>query len=206
MPSYPPRPRPSIGGALLRAAGVVLFALGIFAVGGAGIYIALNSIGGGDSDEPAPGPSASPSPAETDDGDGNGATATGTATDVPETVEEALSGSPYSFSHLEDAWHARALAVSVGQISQSVTGFAEPAVDITLTGNGATMELSVLIYPSAGDKDAEWTVGANPQPKGAGDLPAGAAVWYNANAVVVVRVVSEALRQDALDGFLALGG
>ncbi|HEY5640891.1 MAG TPA: hypothetical protein VIW01_12675 [Dehalococcoidia bacterium] len=205
MPSYPP-PRPSIGGALLRAAGVVLFALGAFAVGGVGIYIALNAVGGSDSDEPADGPTESPSPTVTDNGAGNGATATGAATDVPETVEEALSGSPYSFSHLEDAWHARALAVSVGEISESVTGFAEPAVDITLTGDGEAMELSVLIYPSADAKDTEWTVGAKPQPKGAGELPAGSAVWYNANVIVVVRVVAAGLRQDALDGFLALGG
>jgi hypothetical protein len=121
-------------------------------------------------------------------------------------VDEALSGSPYSFSHLEDAWHARALAVSIGEISESVTGFEEPGVDITLTGNGATMELSVLIYSSADAKDTEWTVGAEPEPKVNGKLPVGSSVWYNANAVVVVRVSAPALRQTALEGFLALGG
>jgi hypothetical protein len=200
MPSYPPAPRPSTGGALLRAAGVVLFALGIFIVAGVGIYLGLDQIRG-DSDGSATAPptasAASSATAEASD-------VTGDATDVPPTVEEALSGSPYSFSNLEVAWHARALAVSVGEVSESVTGFGEPAVDMTLTGNGATMELSVLVYASADAKDEEWTLGVAPQPKGAGVLPAGASVWYNANVVVVVRKSDPALRQDALDGFLAL--
>ena len=206
MPSYPPPRRRSTGSALLRAAGVVLFALGIFIIAGLGIYFALNAIGDSVDDNATPAPTESPASAATgepgDDGVGGVA---GDATDVPVTVEEALSGSPYSFSHLEDAWHARALAVSIGDISESVTGFGEPGVDITLTGNGATMELSVLIYSSADAKDTEWTIGAAPEPKIDGRLPAGSSIWYNANAVVVVRVSAPALRQDALDGFLALG-
>lgn len=205
MPSYPPAPRPSIGGALLRAAGVVLLALGIFIVAGVGIYLGLDQIRGNSDGSAAATPTesaASPASAEaTDAGDGD---ATGDATDVPPTVEEALSGSPYSFSNLEVAWHARTLAVTAGGISESVTGFAVPAVDITLTGHGATMQLSVLIYASADAKDEEWTLGVAPEPKVAGVVPAGASVWYNANVVVVVRKSDPALRQDALDGFLAL--
>ncbi len=202
MPAYPPAPRRSTGGALLRAAGVVLFALGLFTIAGVVAYVALNSIGDGGDDSSTPSPTESPASTATAEPSEGGA---GTATDVPATVEDALSGSPYSFSHLEDAWRVRALAVSVGEISESVTGFGEPAVDITLSGNGATMELSVLLYASAEAKDAEWTLGAAPAPKGAGELPAGSSVWYNANAIVVVRVADAALRQDALDGFLALG-
>jgi len=204
LPSYPPSPRRSIGSALLRAAGVVAFALGVFSIAGVGIYFALNEIGDNADDNATPVPTESPGPTAEAGGDGVGSVA-GDATDVPPTVEEALSGSPYSFSHLEDAWHARALAVSIGEISESVTGFGEPAVDITLTGNGATMELSVLIYSSADAKDTEWTLGVAPEPKVDGELPAGSSVWYNANAVVVVRVSAPALRQDALDGFLAVG-
>ncbi len=203
LPSYPPSPRRSIGSAFLRAAGVVAFALGVFGIAGAGIYFALNTIGDDAGDSATPAPTESPTPTDEPD-DGVGSVA-GDATDVPATVEEALSGSPYSFSHLEDAWHARALAVSIGEISESVTGFGEPAVDITLTGDGATMELSVLIYSSADAKDIEWTLGVAPEPKVDGELPSGSSVWYNANAVVVVRVVALALRQDALDGFLAVG-
>ncbi len=204
MPSYQP-PRRSVGSGLLRAAGVVLFALGIFLIAGLGIYFALNEIG--DSvDDGTSIPAESPVATETDEpGDDGAGGVDGDATGVPPTVDEALSGSPYSFSHLEDAWHARALAVSIGEISESVTGFEEPGVDITLTGNGATMELSVLIYPSSDAKDTEWTVGAAPEPKVDGQLPVGSSVWYNANAVVVVRVSAPALRQTALDGFLALG-
>jgi hypothetical protein len=204
LPSYPPSPRRSIRSPLLRAAGVVAFALGVFSIAGVGIYFALNAIGDNADDNATPAPTESP--AATDEaGDDGVRGVAGDATDVPATVEEALSGSPYSVSHLEDAWHARALAVSIGGISESVTGFGEPAVDITLTGNGATMELSVLIYSSADAKDTEWTLGVAPEPKVDGELPAGSSVWYNANAVVVVRVSAPALRQDALDGFLALG-
>jgi len=202
LPSYPPAPRRSIGSALLRAAGVVAFALGIFGIAGVGIYFGLNEINDSD-DDPTPVPTASP--AATDEPDDAGGGGAGDPTDVPASVEEALSGSPYSFANLEDAWHARALAVSIGEISESVTGFGESAVDITLTGNGATMELSVLIYSSSDAKDAEWTLGTAPEPKGDGELPAGSSVWYNANAVVVVRESSTALRPDALDGFLAVG-
>ena len=205
LPSYPPPPRRSLGSGLLRAAGVVLFALGIFVIVGLGIYFALNEIG--DSvDDGTSVPTESPAAAETDEpGDSGVGSGAGDASGVPPTVDEALSGSPYSFSHLEDAWHAQALAVSIGEISESVTGFGQPGVDITLTGNGATMELSVLIYSSTDAKDTEWTIGAAPEPKGDGVLPVGSSVWYNANAVVVVRVSAPALRQDALDGFLALG-
>ena len=202
LPSYPPLPRRSIRSAFLRAAGVVAFSLGVFGIAGAGIYFALDTIGDDADDSATPVPTASPAP--TDEPDDSGGVA-GDATDVPATVEEALSGSPYSFSHLEDAWHARALAVSIGEISESVTGFAEPAVDITLTGDGATMELSVLIYSSADAKDVEWTLGVTPEPKVDGEVPAGSSVGYNANAVVVVRESAPALRQDALDGFLAVG-
>lgn len=204
LPSYPPSPRRSIGSGLLRAAGVVVFALGVFGIAGVGIYFALNEIGDNAGDNATPVPTESPAATDEAADDGVGSVA-GDATDVPATVEEALSGSPYSFSHLEDAWHARALAVSIGEISESVTGFGEPAVDITLTGNGATMELSVLIYSSADAKDTEWTLGVAPEPKVDGALPGGSSVWYNANAIVVVRVSAPALRQDALDGFLALG-
>lgn len=206
MPSYPPSPRRSIGSGLLRAAGVVLFALGIFITAGLGIYFALNEIGDSADDGATSAPTESPVSAATDGpGDDGVGSVAGDVTDVRPTVDEALSGSPYSFSHLEDAWHARALAVSIGEISESVTGFGEPGVDITLTGNGATMELSVLIYASADAKDTEWTTGSAPEPKVDGELPAGSSVWYNANTVVVVRVSAPALRQDALDGFLALG-
>ncbi len=205
MPSYQPRPQGSIGSAMLRAAGVILFALGVFVLVGAGIYFALDSIGGSESASPTPTLSASPAPGASDAlGGGSDTDPAGTA-GVPPTVEEALAGSPYAFAQLEDAWHARALAVTVGEISELVTGFGAPAVDVTLTGNGATMELSVLIYASAEAKNAEWTIGADPQPTGDGDLPAGASVWYNANAIIIVRSTDPVLRQDALDGVLALG-
>ncbi|MCH7483754.1 MAG: hypothetical protein IIA90_01240 [Chloroflexi bacterium] len=205
IPSYPPPPRKSIGSALLRAAGVVVFALGTFSIAGGGIYFALNAVGDSADDSVTPSPTEAPAAASDEPGDDGDGGVAGAATDVPATMEEALSGSPYSFSHLEDAWHAQALAVSIGEISESVTGFGEPAVDITLTGNGATMELSVLIYSSAEAKDTEWTLGVGPEPKVDGELPAGSSVWYNANAIVVVRVSAPALRQDALDGFLAVG-
>jgi len=204
LPAYPPPQRRSIGSALLRAAGVVLFSLGIFIIVGLGIYLALNAIGDSD-DDATPVPTESPAAATDEPADDDAGSAAGDATDAPPTVSEALLGSPYSFSHLEDAWHARALAVSIGEISESVTGFGVPGVDVTLTGNGATMELSVLIYSSADAKDLEWTLGAAPEPKIDGVLPAGSSVWYNANAVVIVRVSAPALRQDGLDGFLALG-
>jgi len=205
MAPYQP-PRRSVGSGLLRAAGVVLFALGLFLITAFGIYFALNEIGDSWEDGTTV-PAESPVPTETDqpNDDGVGA-ADSEATGVPPTVAEALSGSPYSFSHLEEAWQARALAVSIGEISRSVTGFEEPGVDVTLAGNGATMELSVLIYSSPDAKDTEWTVGAAPEPKVDGKLPVGSSIWYNANAVVVVRVSASALRQTALEGFLALGG
>ena len=206
LPAYQPPPR-SFGSGLLRAAGVVFFALAVFLIAGLGIYFALNEVGGS-SDDGTSAPTASPASSETEPGgDGSGASgASGDDSDVPPTVDEALTGSPYSFSHLEDAWHAQALAVSIGEISETVTGFAEPGVDITLTGNGEVMELSVLIYPSTEAKDADWTIGAAPAPKADGTVPAGSSIWYNANTIVVVRVSAPALRQDALDGFLSLGG
>ena len=206
MPSYRPLPQPSVGGAFLRAAGVVLFALSLFAAAGVGIYIALDELNGDDAPTTNPPPDGSPAPSDAPSETGD-STETDGATDIPPTLEEALEGSPYSFANLEAAWETKGLTVTLGEISEAVTGFGRPAVDATLTRDSATMEVSLLLYASPEAKDAEWTLGVNPAPKDDDAVvPDGASVWYNVNAVVIVRVSNEEIRGDALDGFLDTTG
>jgi hypothetical protein len=207
VPAYRPPRRPSFVGAFLRAAAVVLFALGVFVIAGVGIYIALQEIQGDDdgnnggSVAPSETPAASGSPSATGEG-----TPTEGATDVPETVEEALQGDPFSFDDIEAAWSGRDLTATVGEISEAVTGFSRPAVDVTLTREGASMELSVIIYGSRDEIGQDWTLGANPAPRGDTQLPPGSSVWYNVNTVVIVRVSHDALRDDARDGYFEAAG
>jgi len=200
MPAYRQSVRPSMGNALLRALAVVMFAAGIFIAGGVGIYLALDSLSGDDGPPPfaTQSPAAQGGPSEgtspTDDG----------ATRAPGTVETALEGSPFSFSRLDAAWQAKGLAVDVGDLSQTVTGFNEDAVNVVLSRDGATMELSIILYDSAEGTGADWNLGISPSPLPPGQIPADATVWYNRNAVVVVRVPSDVLKPDALAAFLDL--
>ena len=86
MAPYQP-PRRSVGSGLLRAAGVVLFALGIFLIAGFGIYFALNEIGDSVEDGTTV-PAESPAPTETDQPNGDGVGGVDSdATGVPPTVE-----------------------------------------------------------------------------------------------------------------------
>jgi hypothetical protein len=195
MPGYGGAAQPSMGGALLRASGVVLFMAGLFIAAGVGIYLALDEISGDDSTPSAAGPSptgdASPS------GD-----ATEGPTRAPGTVEEALQGTPFSFSSLQAAWEAKGITVTVGEISQAVTGFDYDAVDFTLSRGETTMEMSVILY-GQDQIGADWNLGTPATPID-GTVPDGADVWYNQNAVVITRVQSEELRPDALDAFLEI--
>lgn len=200
MPAYRHSVRPSMGNALLRALAVVLFAAGIFIAGGVGIYLALESLSSDDSGSPfaTQTPVAQGSPSDgaspTDDG----------ATRAPGTVEAALEGSPFSFTRLDAAWQAKGLSVDVGDLSQTVTNFNEDAVNVVLSRDGATMELSIILYDGAEGPGSDWNLGVSPSPLPPGQIPADATVWYNRNAVVVVRVNSEAIKPDALAAFLDL--
>lgn len=205
VPQYMGPPRPSVSGALMRAAGVVLFALGFFIAAGVGIYLAIDAVNGDDgSSTPA---TSTPTALDSSTDANDEATPTGDATEtegVPGTVEDALRGDPYGFPVVEQAWEGEGFTVTVGDFSEDVTGFSEDAVDVTLERDGGEMDMSILMYDDTSAPATDWNLGAHPSPKLDGELPVGSKVWYNKNVVVVVRVANDALNEDAFNAFLEL--
>ncbi|HUF53261.1 MAG TPA: hypothetical protein VMR52_05745 [Dehalococcoidia bacterium] len=199
VPAYVGPPRPSVSGAMLRAASVVLFALGIFVAAGVGIYLAFDAVGGDDNPSvgvtatPAAGGAATNDPAATADAQ------------TPGTVEDALRGDPFGFSSVQTAWETADFAVTVGDFSQEVTGFSEPAVDLTIARDGLQMQMSILMYDGGAALENDWSLSVPVAPRLEGVVPVGSRAWYNANVVVIVRVTDETLYEGALEAFLDMG-
>jgi hypothetical protein len=200
VPRYPvQRRRRGGGGAAVRALGLTLVTVGLFIAAGAGIYLALDTLGDslGDDDPQAGNGATTTDPAATSDGES-------TPTRNPETPEEALHGDPVSFSQMEAAWAAKGISVTTGDVNDAVTGFSTTPVDVTLSRDGETMEVAVLLYDSPSAVNEDWDLAQSPAPKPGREIPPGSFVWYNLNAVVVVLEPNDALRGDALEAFLGI--
>jgi hypothetical protein len=183
------------GAEIARSLGTLLVILGLFAAFGVGIYIALSSIsnaldGGGNDDG---GGEASPT-----------VDASGSATPTPGVSGGPLSGSPLDFEALSAGWATKGITATPGDANEDITGFAPTPVNVTLERAGEEMLVAVLLYPSAQGISQDWDLGDRPTPKAGREIPEGSTVWYNLNAVVVVLESNDALRQDALDGFLSV--
>ena len=98
------------------------------------------------------------------------------------------------------------MQVTVGGQNTGFGGFGAPAVDVRLTRDKDTMELSVLIYAGREDPPKDWESipGKAPVPKAGRRLPDHVSAWWNENVVVVIRARSGAISADAQDAFLAL--
>ncbi len=196
-------PSPRVGGdqgaaALAKVVGTTLISIGLLAAAAAGIYIGFNSItdaldagNGGDSSDGgatvSPTPSGGPTPTATE-----------------EAPDDALSGSPLSFSRLGAAWKGKGITAEPGGENEDVDGFKEIPVNVTLTRGSDTMEVVVLLYDAPQEIGQDWDLGEQAKPKPGRSIPSGATVWYNLNAVVIIIESNDALRADARDAFFAL--
>lgn len=187
----------------IKALGTILIAIGLFTAAGIGIYLLLNTlsdaIDSGDDNGAiagSPTPIVSGSPVASD-------ALTDSPTPIPESVEQALNGSPLSFPAVRSAWEAKGLTVSVGDVSTEVTGFATTAADVTLTKDAATIRVAVLFYDSSEQLAQDWAVGDTVTPK-TGQAPSGPSPWANHNALVVMLADNDAIHADARDAFLTI--
>jgi hypothetical protein len=199
VPRYgvPPPPKETgSGAAVARGTGTLLVIIGLIAAFGVGIYVMFSTVmgaldsddggenGGSATESPAPGESVTPTPEPPPD--------------------DALTGDPLSFSDLESGWDGEGITATPGDVNQEITGFAVEPVDVTLSRGSDEMPVAVLIYDSAQGISQDWTLGNKPTPKAGRSIPSGSTVWYNLNAVTIVLESNDALRQDALDGFLSV--
>ena len=191
-------------GPATRAIGTVLITIGLFIAAGIGIYLALttlsDAIDGGDDGAAVAG---TPTPAASGESPGATDVPTDSPTPIPESVEQALTGSPLSFPAVRSAWEAKGLTVSVDAVSDEVTGFATTAADVTLTKSSATMKVAVLFYDSSAQLAGDWSVGETVTPK-TGQAPGGPSPWANRNGIVVMLADDNTLHADARDAFLQI--
>jgi len=161
----------------------------------AGAAFALRSLEGGDEESGAT--ATATSVATT--------TITATAT-APSTPSPTITGSPFSFAALKNAWESRGIAVAVGGPSAGFSGLAASAFDVGLTKGPDALELSILIYgdPEAVTADWDLTPGQAPVLKAGRTLPDHVRIWWNQNIILLVRSASGDLSPEALDAFFAL--
>lgn len=185
-----------------------------------GIFLAISVLGdaldGGD-DEQVQVPTASPTPAPTDqtgntftpaptDEAGNTPTPGTTATLVPtpESLTDALNGSPISFNSLQTAWAAEGITATAEDVADSVTGTGTTPVAVTLERGGDVMNLAVLFYDDASQPTEDFDLGETVTPKEGRSVPGGAVGWWYSNVIVIVLDQVEPLKSDAFDAFINL--
>jgi hypothetical protein len=203
----PPRARSarSLGEGLFVAVIGVLFVAGV----GLGVVYAVNNVRVGDISFPGIGGDAlrTPEPAR---GEGNGESPPAEPQPdpaPPPLPEGALDGSPYSFSDLRAAWQAAGISVRQGGISEGFSGFSATPFEVTLSREGATAQMAVMEHDSREAANEEWNLipGDRPSPKDGRSVPAHQTIWWNANAVVLVRSGPSDLTSDAFNAFVNLG-
>jgi hypothetical protein len=215
---YPSKPKRRRGsGATLQTAGTVLIIGGLLTAAGIGIYLGLNTLSDAldNGDELAPGLSETPAASQSPGASGtpsatpaptsaNGATTAPTATIVPtpESLTDALSGSPLSFDSLQSAWAAKGISAEATAVNDGVTGTGTTAVSVTLSKDGATMHLAVLFYDDGSGPGSDFDLGEAITPKEGRSVPAGSVAWWNANVVVVVLDQDPTIKPDAFDAFI----
>lgn len=210
---YPaPKKRRAGLGAFTQTGLTAFAALALVAAGGIGIFIAVSTLGdaiNGDDNVEAPGGSATPTtsvtPAPTD-ADGNTITPAPTVTIVPppESLTDALNGSPLSFSALQTAWAEKGITASAEKVDDSVTGTATTAVSVTLSKGDDEMHLAVLFYDDPSTAYQDFDLGETVSPKEGRSIPGGAVGWFNRNVVVIVLDQVDSIKPDAFDAFINL--
>jgi len=131
--------------------------------------------------------------------------AAATATPPPATPPpEVLTGSPFSFASLQNAWQAKGLTVGLGEASAGFNGFKKPPFDVNLAHAGGNASLSVFVYGSPDEPKDDWDLpsGSRPSPKEGRSLPNHETIWWNGNVIVVVRNSSGDANNTGLDAFL----
>ena len=201
-PRYPLPPRRRDGtGAAVRALATVLITIGLFGAAGIGIFITLNTISDAlNDDETTATPTGTAGGSETPAATGEGET----PTPVAESPEEALRGSPLSFSRLQAAWSEKDIDSDAGEINTTVTGFATSPVDVKLSRDDSEMTVVVLLYDGPEAVGQDWSVGGIVEPKLGRTMPEGAIAWYNSNAVVIALDTASSIYPDARDAFLGM--
>lgn len=217
---YPaPRKRRAGLGAFTHTGLTVFAGLALLGAIVIGIFLAISVLGdainGGD--EQVAVPTASPTPAPTDEGGntftpaptdeaGNTPTPRVTATIVPtpESLADALNGSPVSFGALQTAWAGEGITATAEDVDDSVTGTGTTPVAVTLSRDGQEMHLAVLFYDDASGPSADFNLGDTVTPKEGRSIPAGAVGWWYSNVVVIVLDQVEPLKSDAFDAFISI--
>ena len=207
---YPSPPKPKRGNAIvMQNVGTALIVVGLLVAAGIGIYLALTTLsdainGSSDASPASETPAASGTPAPTDSA-GNTLTPSPSIAPTPESLADALNGSPYSFNALQTSWQGKGITATATEVNASVTGCATTPVSVTISKGGAEMHLAVLFYDAASDPGQDWNLGAAVTPKDGRSIPGGAVAWYNANVVVVVLDQDATIKPDAFDAFVNLG-
>jgi len=193
----PPGSRAELGVIMAAIAGLAGIVLVLALIGSAvgDSNVDLNIFDFQSFQEAQPSPEASSTPAS------SGAPATPPPATPP---PEALNGSPFSFAALQNAWQGKGLTVAAGALSDGFNGFKKPAFDVNVTHTGGSASLSVFLYGSADEPKEDWDLpsGSRPAPKEGRSLPQHETIWWNSNAIVVVRSSSGDANNTALDAFL----
>lgn len=200
-PRYPAPPQASGGGAAaLRSFGTLFIMMGLLTAAGIGIYLALTSIGDAlDGDDGfSPGDNLTPTPSVS-------VGESGSPTPPPEDVDEALAGSPLSFSSFDAAWQAKGINAEPSGAADGFRGFGTTPVSITLTRGAETMEVVLLFYGSPAGPAGDFDLSPSAiTPKQGRTAPAGSTGWYNANVVAIIPDRDVTLYADARDAFFGV--
>jgi hypothetical protein len=217
---YPESKRPRGGGLgnLSQSALTLLAVLALLSAAGLGIFLAISLIDrGGDESLGVPGGVPLPTATESASGEPTaqptepaGGTATGTGTPAPsaslvptpESLADALNGSPLSFSSLQTAWAGKGITAEATEVNQGVTGTGTTPVSVTLSRGGEAMHVAALFYDDGSGPGNDFNLGDTVSPKEGKSIPSGAIGWWNSNVVIIVLDQVESIKNDARDAFL----
>jgi hypothetical protein len=117
---------------------------------------------------------------------------------------EALAGSPYSFSRMQEVWKSKGMETTLGAVNNSFSGFKVTPFDVTLSRGGASAAFFVFIYPDRNGPSQDWNLGEGVSPQGGRRAPGFQRGWYNSNVILLLRSGSEPIANDAKAAFLEL--
>lgn len=201
VPRYPARTAGrGSGGAAARNLGTLLVGVGLLAAAGIGVYLAVNTISGAFDDDDNQ--VAVPGEQETGTPEASGGVS---ASPTPDD-DEALAGSPLSFTRFDSAWGDQGLTATPGTEAEGLSGFEATPVTVTLTRAGQTMVLAMLFYDGPGELAQDWTLSPNAAtPKTGRTIPTGSgAPWFNNNVIVVVLELNDSLKPDVFSAFVSV--
>jgi len=209
----PKRPRGGGLGNLSQSALMALAGLALLSAAGLGIFLAISLLDGGGGESLVPGgvplptstSTAEPTPAPTEPGGGTATTTPAPSASIvptPESLADALNGSPLSFSSLQTAWVGKGITAEATEVNQSVTGTSTTPVSVTLSRGGEAMHLAALFYDDGSGPGNDFNLGDTVSPKEGKSIPSGAVGWWNSNVVIIVLDQVESIKNDAREAFL----